>query len=207
MGEMKLNFRQAIKAYYSGKTLSEARLQTLQNIQQQIESVIEHSPRNIGAEYSAWTWSGAVAASLIIFVVVFAYFQTPTVINDAYADIRGDDIEYNGLQASLVQWLETNHISTVPEQYKIEMSKTCYLGEFHTKHLRIAGVEQGKLHLFFHRGNKPPYWINRSGVKNDMSWKLMKLRDDLTLIVMYTHDMREKAIKHIMSQMLSDLQA
>ncbi|MCW8956086.1 MAG: hypothetical protein OQL09_04325 [Gammaproteobacteria bacterium] len=206
MSENRKNFKQAVKDYYSGKSLSNTQIRTLQVMQQQIQPAIEQPTRKLDIAYRKRSWLAAVAASLIIFVVVFAYVATPSVIADAYADIAGDNSEFNGLQSSLVEWLETNNIAAVPEQYEVEMSKNCRLGDYYTKHLRIAGVEQGKLHLFFHQGNRPPYWLNRSGVMSDMNWKLMKVRNDLTLIVMYTQDMREKSIKHILGEMLPDIQ-
>lgn len=207
MIENRKKFKQAIKDYYSYRSLSKVQIDSLQIMQQQLQLEIDHPARSMETEYPGWSRPLAVAASLIIFIVVFAFVQTPSVISHAYADIRGDDSEFNGLQVSFMRWLETNHISAVPEQYKIEMSKTCRLGDYHTKHLRIAGVEQGKLHLFFHRGDSPAYWLNRSGVMSGMNWRLVKVRDDLTLIVMYTQDMREKAIKHILAEMLPYLQA
>jgi len=63
------------------------------------------------------------------------------------------------------------------------------------------------VYLFFHHGDKPIYWLNLSGTNQQMNWKLVQVREDLTLIVMYTHDMREEAVRHILGEMLAELRA
>ena len=207
MSDIRKNLKQAVKDYYSVKSLSSAQISTLQMKQRQLQTSIGKTSWKLNNNYHKKPWLATVAASFIVFIIAFAYMKTPPVISDAYVDIRRDDNEFNGLQASLVKWLDANKIAAVPEQYKIEMSKICQLGTYQTRHLRIAGVQQGKLHLFFHQGDKPLYWLKRSGVMSNMNRRLVKVRDDLMLIVMYTQDMREKAIKHILGEMLPDLQA
>lgn len=98
--------------------------------------------------------------------------------------------------------MTNNRIELVPQKYKVEMSKFCRLQSHQTTHLRIAGATQGKMHIFFHHGDKPIHWLNRSGTNEQMSWKLVQVREDLSLIVMYTHDMREDAVRYILAEML-----
>lgn len=199
MNHKKLPIKQAIKSYYSAKSLSDAQLQSLQGlqklaIQQQAKIKIQ---RNFG-----FKWLGSIAASFLIFVIFVAYLQTPAVITAAYADIKIDADTNNGLPSSMSQWMTNNRIELVPQKYKVEMSKFCRLQSHQTTHLRIAGATQGKMHIFFHHGDKPIHWFNRSGTNEQMSWKLVQVREELSLIVMYTHDMREDAVRYILAEML-----
>ena len=105
------------------------------------------------------------------------------------------------------QWLGENNIRPIPQKYPVEMSKFCKLDQYLTTHFRVAGVEQGKLHLFFHQGDRPVHWFNRKGELNSMNWRLLKVSENLTLIVLFTEDMREAAVEQILDKILPHLQA
>lgn len=200
MNNKRHSVKQAIKDYYAGKSLSNAQFYELQK-------QLKKNIRNKFACRGAIKWAGSLAASLVFFSMFFSYLQTPAVIGDAYADSKKDAEIHNGLQSSIVQWMNKNDIAAVPRQYPVEMSKFCQLDQYLTAHVRVAGVEQGKMHLFFYRGEAPLYWIDRSGVLDRMNWKLLKVRDNLTVIVLYSHDMREKAVQYILGEILPELHA
>jgi len=204
MNSKKQPIKQAVKIFYASKSLSDKQVETLQALQNTVD---QQQTKNKALKPSALKFAGSIAASFLLFIVVFAYVQTPAVITAAYADIKKDAAINNGMQPSLSQWMNESHLDPVPPQYKVEMSKYCQLDEYKTTHLRIAGAEQGMMHIFFHFGDHPIHWMNRSGVKDKMDWKLIKVRDDLTLIVMHTHDMRKEAVQHILGEILPELQA
>jgi len=201
MNKQKQPLKQAVKTYYSTRTLSDTQLQALQQM------ISEKAADSLQGKSFSWRWLSSIAASLLLCIAVFAYMQTPAVVTLAYSDTLKDATINNGLQASISQWINENHIDDVPVQYRVEMSKFCRLGQYQTSHLRVAGVEQGKLHLFFHHGDRPLNWFNRSGTVDKMNWKLIKVHRDLSLIVMYSDDMRENAVRDILHQMLPELQA
>jgi len=201
MNEQRQPLKQAVKIFYQAHALSDTQLHALQQMR---SASATDSPQEKSA---SWRWISSIAASLLLSVAIFAYMHTPAVITAAYSDTQKDAAINNGLQASISQWINENHIDTVPEQYKVEMSKFCRLDQYPTSHLRVAGVERGKLHLFFHHGDQPLHWLNRSGTVDKMNWKLIKVRRDLSLIVMYSDDMRETAVSDILHQMLPELQA
>lgn len=195
--------KQALKKYYASKSLSDSQLdslQALQKNQQQLESMGVNKPY-------ALQWMGSVAAALLLFLMAFVYMHTPAVISDAYADMVKDASLNNQMQSSVRHWMNENSIGGVPQNYPVEMSKFCHLDKYETTHLRVAGAEQGTMHLFFHRGKRPIHWMNRSGSVDDMGWKMIEVREGLTVIVLYTHDMRASAIQAILSGMLPGLQA
>ena len=194
--------KQAIKSFYASKHLSDTQYQDLQALQkkrQQSQS-IRHSRKPLMS-----FWTASIAASLLFFTVTFSYMQPPMLITAAYADTIKDADLHNGMQEKTHQWMDEYGIGNVPEKYRVEMSKFCKLNQYPASHLRIAGAEQGILHIFLHQGHRPMHWLNRTGTVNELNWSLIKVRDDLTLIVMHSNDMREAAIQHILAEMLPDL--
>lgn len=193
-----VSLKSALKKHYANKTLSTNQLEALQKKQwQQIKTVrVLHQ----------FKWLGSIAASVLLLVAMLSYFQTPALITSAYADIYKDANLNNGLQPTMQQWLSVNKIANVPSQYPVKMSKFCRLGKVLTTHLRIAGKEQGELNVFIQQGKNVSYWMNKTGRVDSINWKLLNVRDDLTVIVLYTQDMREKAVQHILREMLPALE-
>jgi len=201
-------FQQAVKAFYREKKLSAEQLEKMQQLLQQKDTGANTQP---GGKYKdkkkALLWGLPVI--FCVFVLgnfIFPVITTPKVIQAAYADISKDSELHNGMDVSMRHWLDENAVASVPQQYAVEMSKFCVLDRYLTTHLRIAGTEQGKLHLFFHQGKGLGGWKSRSGVLQRMNWRLLEVHKDLTLIVMYTHDMRESAVEQILGELLPHLQ-
>ncbi len=202
----------AVKQYYTKQSLSSEQLKSLNKmIEQQAQGgFLERSlSKSISHRLK---WMVAMVASILLSLLALNYWQTPalmtpTLITSAYADIYKDSNLKNGLQPPMEQWLKVNKVSAVPREYPIKMSKFCRLGDVVTMHLRIAGKQQGEVNVFIHRGDRVSLLMDRSGSVDDINWKLIKVRNDLTLIVLYTQDMREKAVQHILSEMLPELRA
>jgi len=196
--------KQALKEFYADKSLSDSQLKSLQ------QALTSHFTKDDGSitkdkSISVIKWLGSIAASLLI-VWILGYVHTPQLISTAYADIQKDENLNTGLPLAIQQWLDENNIDSVPSQYPVEMSKFCTLDQSLTMHMRIAGKEQGELNVFFHHGERPLFWFNGSGKFDDMNWKLLKVRENLTLIVLYTRDMCEKSVLHILNEMLPELE-
>ncbi len=194
--------KQALKQHYSNCYLTDKQLQALQ---QKIDVQTIKKYKNVGLN-SILKWGSSVVASVFIFVIILINFQTPGLISAAYIDIFKDANLNNGMQVSMQQWLDENNISSVPDEYPIKMSKFCRLGNSVTTHLRIAGKKQGEMNVFFHPGHGSKFWHARSGKVENMNWKLVNVREDLTLIVLYTQDMREKSVLYILDELLPDLE-
>ncbi|HHJ36275.1 MAG TPA: hypothetical protein ENJ87_10965 [Gammaproteobacteria bacterium] len=201
MSDEKQNIKQALREYYVSRSLSDTQLGGLQQTLKQQRQAEAGSYSDAGMTGVA-KWMGSLVASLLLFVLITAYLQPPALVTLAYADIRKDAGLNNGMQSSMQQWLDENGIARVPLQYPVEMSKFCRLDQILTTHLRIAGTEQGEMNVFFHRGERSLFWLDRSGTVDDMAWKLLKVRENLTLIVLYSHDMRERSVQYILDDML-----
>ncbi len=195
------HFKKAIKSYYHKKSLSEAQQSALETLQKDLKKPEQKQ------SLESYKWLSTIAASLLLFAVAFTYSQTPNIIASAYADTLKDAEMNNGMQPLMTQWMDENKLNVIPQQFKVEMARFCKLDKYLTTHLRIAGVEQGELHLFFHRGEQPLSWFNRTGTFEKMNWKLLKIRDDLTVVAMYTHDMREKSVQVILENILPEYSA
>jgi len=204
MNNERQSIKQAVKSYYTSKSLSDVQNQSLLALQKTLQPSKENTPSD---KPFTLQWVGSIAASLLLFIIVFGYTYTPAVITAAYADVMIDADLNNGMQSTMSQWMSDNHIRGVPQRYSVEMSKFCNLDQYKTTHLRIAGSEQGIMHLFFHHGDSHMHQLKRTGTVDKMNWKMIEVRENLTVIVLYTDDMRESAMQNILGEMLPELQA
>lgn len=172
-------------------------LQILQNLEQQI------AKESVNRQQRRWLRHLAVAASLVMTLILSGqYWQTPTIISAAYADISKDSHLQNGFANSQSQWLGQKGINRPPQTMTVEMSKYCNLSNNPTTHLRVAGQKQGKVNVFFHAGEKPYLWGKKEGMINDLHWKLLQVRENLTVIVLYTQDMKISGVQKLLGTML-----
>jgi len=185
-------------------SLSEAQLDALKKTQLQ-QSATDHQGSSGFNKSRFIAWTISIAASFVLFVLVTNYIQLPKIITAAYADIKKDSSLDNGMQPSMQQWLDENHIAQVPQEYPVKMSKFCTLDQAITTHLRIAGISQGEINIFFYNGERPLYWRDRSGTMDNMNWKVIKVRDNLSMVVLYSYDMRIKSVQYILNEMLPGL--
>ncbi len=197
MSDKSQSFKQAIKKYYSHKSLSAEQLKQLESLQAKSQSAAGDTKKTC-----RWYVPATLLASVAMVFFIISVIGTPRLINHAYADIQKDAGYYSQLTDQQQQWLIANNINQVPQQYRLEMSKYCELGDDKTLHLRIAGIEQGKLHLFFQQDRAKSSWPSRRGQLDDLHWEVRKLNADMNLIVMYTDNMRKTAVDSILQQML-----
>jgi len=201
MSSKKQSVKQALQKHYENSSLSDSQLLALQKT---LNSRNENKYKNFSIN-SILKWSSSVVVSVSLMVIILINFQTPPVVSSAYADIFKDANLNNGMQVSMQQWLSENNISNIPVEYKIIMSKFCRINNSVTTHLRIAGKKQGEMNVFFHPGHGSKLWHANSGEVDDMKWKLVNVREDLSLIVLYTQDMREKSVQYILGKLLPEL--
>jgi hypothetical protein len=202
MNSKKQSVKQSLKKHYENASLTDNQLLALQ---QTLNSHQKNKYKNFGIN-SILKWSSSVVVSVSLVVMILINFQTPQLVSSAYADIFKDANLNNGMQIPMQQWLSENNISNIPVEYKVIMSKFCRINNSVTTHLRIAGKKQGEMNVFFHPGHASKLWHANSGKVDDMNWKLVNVREDLSLIVLYTHDMREKSVQYILGKLLPELE-
>lgn len=197
--------KHSVKDYYLTKTLSEIQFEELYKKLKPAKS--KKQCFNLNDSFKKYLkWGSTFVASFIFSFFIFGYLHTPNIVLSAYADIYKDSTLDNGMQSAMLQWLQENNIANVPQQYPVEMSKFCRLNTTLTTHLRIAGYKQGIMNVFFHQGIAPADWFNNTGIVDDMNWKLVKVRNNLTVIVLYSFDMREKSVLYVLDKMLPELE-
>ncbi len=205
MNSKKKPVKQSVKDYYLTKMLSESQLNALYKKLEPVNSKKQWFG-NRNRLLKSFKWGATFVASFVLSFFIFGYIHTPEIVSSAYADIYKDSTLNNGMQVAISQWLQENNIASVPRKFPVEMSKFCRLDTVLTTHLRVAGYKQGIMNVFFHQGVRPVHWINNTGIVDDMNWKLVKVRENLTVIVLYSFDMREKSVLHILDEMLPELE-
>lgn len=198
-------FKQAVKSHYESKGLSDEKLDKLSKLSEDFSTESKVKNKSI---YTRWSLPiSAVAASLIIAMVFLGVQREPEIITAAYNDILQDANLSNGYSQVQKDWIRVNNILPAPTDYNVEMSKFCNINGVKTTHLRIAGTHQGKMNVFFKKGNLPYRLSKSSGKTENMHWKVLESNKDITVIVMYTEDMRENVVNKIIGVMLPDLVA
>jgi len=193
--------KKAVKSYYADKKLSAEQLEKLSSLSDNPVSDIK--PLRVH-KFGMFPFP-AIAASILIFIAFFSYNKNPDIITAAYSDIIHDEKLSNGLSDVHKNWIAVNEIKAAPSDYNVEMSKFCDIDGFKTMHLRIAGKYHGKMNLFFKKGSRSYRFGKSSGITKDMKWKVLESNKDITVIVMYTKDMRENVVNNIIGTMLPDL--
>jgi len=208
MSQDKQPLKQALKNHYFNWSLTDEQVQQLQlKLDANAESEINTNETKEQPIFSRskYLWLSSMAASLMIFFILFGKPQSPELVTYAYSDIKKDAIFHNGLDKTISEWLGVKNIPPFPKGFNIEMSKFCQLKQHPATHIRVAGITQGTAHFFFHQTNSDLTPKMSRGFENDMNWRVIKLHEDLSVLVIYSQDMREQAIQHILDGMLPEI--
>jgi len=146
-----------------------------------------------------------VAASLfgIIFgtVLVNNLSAPGNLISIAINDINKDEKHHIGITLPVESLLKQANIHLPPESMPIEMAKLCNLNGNRTTHIKVAGAKQGAVHLFIRAGDfDAPLWESEKNAPA-MPWKLIKPRNDLSVLVIYTEDMNPASVDKLIQTM------
>jgi hypothetical protein len=69
-------------------------------------------------------------------------------------------------------------------------------------HIKVAGEKQGEVHLFIiPDGFNLAFERETIGIVNAMPWKMIEPRDDLSVLVVYSHDMNPKNVEKLIQTM------
>lgn len=149
------------------------------------------------------SWLAATAASLLLAAFVLRIgFSTPTVIEAALADIVADEKHQAGVSITMDSILATTHIRPPIDSMLVRMTKYCSLNRDKTIHMQIAGTKQGSVHLFVKEGQfDKQLWQDNSGQSNEMEWKIIKPRHNLSVLVLRTTDMNPENVERLIQHM------
>jgi len=145
----------------------------------------------------------AAVAGLTLAVLLFnAINSTPRLLTLALNDIQNDARQNIGISIPLEVLAELDYVNLPPESMPLKMIKYCTLNSDRAMHVQVAGARQGEVHLFIRRGNFDiPFWQAKQGQINSMPWRLLKPRDELSVLVLYTHDMNPANVDKLLQAM------
>lgn len=146
-----------------------------------------------------------VAASLVCLVlgtILINRVSTPVdLISIAINDINKDEKSHTGITLPLELMVKQVNVQLPPESMPVEMTKLCNLNGNKTMHIKVAGANRGAVHLFIKKGDfDASLWESATNVPI-MPWRLIKPRQDLSVLVVYTEDMDPASVDNLLQTM------
>lgn len=146
-----------------------------------------------------------VAASvfgIIVGAVLVNNFSAPDdLISIAINDIKKDEKHHVGITLPVEKVLQQANIHLPPESMPIQLAKLCNLNGNKTTHIKVLGAKQGAVHLFIKAGDfDAVLWESESSVPA-MPWRLIKPRNELSVLVVYTEDMNPASVDKLIQTM------
>lgn len=146
-----------------------------------------------------------VAASLfgiIVGTVLVNRLSTPKdLISIAINDINKDKKQHVGITLPMELLVKQANIHLPPDSMPIEMIKLCNLNGNKTTHIKVAGTKQGAVHLFIKEGDFNASLWESTHNPPTMPWRLIKPRNDLSVLVVYTEDMNPASVDKLIQTM------
>jgi len=146
-----------------------------------------------------------VAASVVVLIagaVLTSWLTTPNdLISIAINDINNDEKQHIGMTMPIDAFVKQANIHLPPASMPVEMIKQCNLNGNKTMHVKVAGANQGAVHLFINKGDfTTSLWTSNDDVPA-MPWRLIKPRKDLSVLVVYTKDMNPASVDKLIQTM------
>jgi hypothetical protein len=151
-------------------------------------------------------YKGLVAAGVMGLTLAALLFNltnsTPKLLSLAINDIQSDAQQNIGISIPMDVLTKWGNVNLPPISMPLKMTKYCTLGGNKTIHVQVDGARQGEVHLFIRRGDFDiAFWQSRQGQIDSMPWRLLKPRDDLSVLVLYTHDMNPANVEKLIQTM------
>jgi len=134
-------------------------------------------------------------------VLVVNLSTTQDLISIAINDINRDEINHVGITLPIELVLKQANIHLPPESMPVEMTKLCNLNGNKTTHIKVAGPKQGAVHLFVKTGDFDASLWESNDNAPAMSWRLIKPRENLSVLVVYTEDMNPASVDKLIQAM------
>lgn len=139
---------------------------------------------------------------IIGILLVNSVYTTPSLVTAAVDDIHKYEKHKIGIALPIASLIEETGINLPMNSTPIKMTKYCTLNDSKTTHIKVAGAKQGEVHLFISRSEFDVYfWHAQKGVVGSMPWRLFKPREDLSVLVLYSHDMNPSNVEKLIQTM------
>jgi len=146
-----------------------------------------------------------IAASLFGMIVGTVLVNQLSAKNDlisiAVNDINKDENHHVGITIPVALLFKQARIHLPPESMPIEMTKWCNLSGNETMHIKVAGAKQGVVHLFIKAGDFSASLWETKKYAHAMPWRLIKPRNDLSVLVVYSQDMNPDSVTRLIQTM------
>ncbi|WP_455208360.1 hypothetical protein [Kaarinaea lacus] len=151
---------------------------------------------------SRYLFLAASLFGIIVGTVLVNQLSTPKdLISIAINDINKDEKHHVGITLPVELLLKQTKIHSPPDSMPIEMTKLCNLNGNKTTHIKVAGAKQGAVHLFIKAGDFDASLWEPKNNSSSMPWKLIKPRNDLSVLVVYTEDMNPVNVDKLIQTM------
>lgn len=163
--------------------------------------------QQLNQDHGQWfRYKGLVAAGVVGLTFAVLLFNlinsTPKLLSMAINDIQSDAQQNIGISIPMEVLTQWGNVNLPPVSMPLKMTKYCTLGGNKTIHVNVNGARQGEVHLFIKRGDFDiAFWQARQGQINSMPWRLLKPHDDLSVLVLYTHDMNPANVEKLIQTM------
>jgi len=148
---------------------------------------------------SVWRQSKKLAYSMaasfcLVFIISNNISFTPEIIIAAVSDIIKDSKNDIGISVSYEQIRENEGIHSFKNML-VKMTKYCTLNNKRMLHVKVDGVNQGSAHFFVNHGSLDlSLWQSKTGQEKGMIWKVIKLNEKFSVLVIYTENMRPATV-------------
>ena len=166
------------------------------NWQEQVASNKGH--RSIKRYAAVASLCGVMLAVLLINNI----HTTTQLVTAAVSDIHNDEKKHLGITVPIDSFSKVANFNLPPKSMTVEMTKYCTLIGNKTMHIKVAGEKQGEVHLFVMRdGFNTSFDQARTGEIESMPWKIIQARNDLSVLVVYSHDMNPQNVEKLIQTM------
>jgi len=147
-----------------------------------------------------------IAAS-VIGVVVATFFvsqatRAPDLVQVAIEDINNDTNKHVGITLPFEMLIKQSKINMPPSSMPVVIAKRCNLDGNETLHIQVAGENHGAVHMFIKKGDFTLAVANASqGEVTYRAWGLIKPRNELSVLVLYSKDMNPASVDALIKTM------
>lgn len=140
---------------------------------------------------------------IVISILLVKYVEQPVdLVQVAIEDIKNDTRKHVGIMLPIETLFKRANINLPPNSMPIEMTKHCNLKGNETLHIKVAGAHHGAVHLFIKKGDFTLSITNSGqGIGDFKSWGLIKPRNEISVLVLYTKDMNPANVDKLINTM------
>ena len=154
-----------------------------ESLQPKLQADLERAVATSGAD-TRRRWMRRVGACAMLLLGAWGAWVvwTPADVTTAYADIQGDRHLQGVREGAAKAWLMANR-PELPDGVRLDLVKDCWLGERHSKHLRLRGPDGAIVNVFVH--HEAYTALKGHGTIDDQVWAIRHPDPGTVVVVLY----------------------